>query len=373
MNPLEHSAIEEFSRLGPLLCRTGLALDRDPGAYAPLVEDDLAKALALLDVPERFNGFKAADVGIDLPEARYPALLAIIERLARFDASSLMAMPGPSLAGAAVGILGTSAQQERFFGPYRQAPQFTFLAITEPSGGSDAANCATVLRRQSDHYVLNGHKILIGGAKRASVGLVFARFEDSNRRALVMVHPREAGEALAIERMATVGLAGADLTEIHIRDLAVTEDMLIGGAPSTLRDGFMAINAVFSRHRPLVAAMALGTARGLLDRMAALGAVGANFDPFALTHAALLQRMVRIGFDHVAGRTAPHQTSQFKLDAVALVDAVSAHIAHALPARELFADASLLKLIRDGRAFEYMEGSSHIHSLNAFRSYQPRH
>jgi diaminopimelate decarboxylase len=373
MSPLEHPCIEQFCALGHLLTEAGFALEQDREATASLEQDVLARILAMLDVPQIYNPYRPEDHGINYPQHGYSVLLSIIERLSRYDASSLMAMPGPSLAGAAVSALGTSEQVRLFFEPYLSAPQHTFLAITEPGGGSDTANGSTILRRDGCGWRLSGHKVLVGGAKRANVGIIFAKIEGSDRRVLVMVHPQQFPNEIRVERLKTLGLAGADLTRIEIDDLPVSEDMLLGGNSRSLRDGFLAISAVFARHRPLVAAMALGTARGLLDLLQEAGADAIKLMPLRMRHEALLRRMTRIGAAYQAGQALAHHTSLFKMDAVELVDSVIEQTFELLGPSALLAGSAILKKCRDGRAFEYMEGTSNIHILQAYRAYVARH
>ena len=51
----------------------------------------------------------------------------------------------------------------------------TFVAISEPSGGSDPAAPSDARREEGDRYILNGTKIWISGVGEANWGLVFAR------------------------------------------------------------------------------------------------------------------------------------------------------------------------------------------------------
>ena len=49
------------------------------------------------------------------------------------------------------------------------------IALTEPRGGSDAANLRLKVERDGDHYILNGEKTSISAADQADVTVVFGR------------------------------------------------------------------------------------------------------------------------------------------------------------------------------------------------------
>lgn len=71
---------------------------------------------------------------------------------------------------------GTRAQIEKYALPTIGAGEKTFVAITEPSGGSDPARAITTrAERRGDRYVLNGTKVFISGADESRWGIVFAR------------------------------------------------------------------------------------------------------------------------------------------------------------------------------------------------------
>jgi acyl-CoA dehydrogenase len=72
---------------------------------------------------------------------------------------------------------GTPEQIERYGRPAVEAGDHrTFVAISEPAGGSDPArSIATTATRRGDCWVLNGTKSWITGADDARWGLVFAR------------------------------------------------------------------------------------------------------------------------------------------------------------------------------------------------------
>ncbi len=71
---------------------------------------------------------------------------------------------------------GTRAQIEKYAVPAIENGDKTFVAISEPSGGSDPARAIqTRAVRKGDKYVLNGTKVWISGASQAKWGVVFAR------------------------------------------------------------------------------------------------------------------------------------------------------------------------------------------------------
>jgi len=79
---------------------------------------------------------------------------------------------------------GRRDQIEKYAVPTLDAGEKTFVAITEPSGGSDPGRAVqTRAEKKGDRYVLNGTKTWISGVGEASWGLVFARTGPNKGRA----------------------------------------------------------------------------------------------------------------------------------------------------------------------------------------------
>lgn len=78
---------------------------------------------------------------------------------------------------------GTRDQIERYALPTIENGDKTFVAISEPGGGSDPARAIrTTAVRKGDHYVVNGTKVWITGAGQSKWGILFARTgEDKGR------------------------------------------------------------------------------------------------------------------------------------------------------------------------------------------------
>ena len=74
-------------------------------------------------------------------------------------------------------IWGGTPQQIKKYGlPCIDGGMYAFVAITEPTGGSDPRNNITTRAvKKGDHWVLNGRKMWITAAKGADYGVIFAR------------------------------------------------------------------------------------------------------------------------------------------------------------------------------------------------------
>lgn len=78
---------------------------------------------------------------------------------------------------------GTRNQIEKYAVPTIDRGEKTFVAISEPGGGSDPGRAIrTTAVRKGDHYVVNGTKVWITGAGQSRWGVLFARTgEDKGR------------------------------------------------------------------------------------------------------------------------------------------------------------------------------------------------
>ncbi|MER9408704.1 acyl-CoA dehydrogenase family protein [Mesorhizobium sp. M0589] len=369
-NVFDHPCLAKLDALRPLLVATGARLENDPEAWRDLWTNPLLRALTLIGVPARHNCFPIEQAGLDLDGCSYALQIAMIERIARADASCILALQGPSLSGGVVQKMGTPEQIERFFRAYQRGPQGTFFAVTEPTGGSDPSQGNSHLCDKAGTLRLNAHKMIVGNVERAAVGLLFARDERSGRPVLVMIDRECHARHLTIERLPTFGLHGADLCRLMVEDLPVQPDMILGDGRPSLQDGFVAINDVFERNRPIVAALALGTGRGILDYLSeATHGVEPRLADLRLRHAALLRRLDRVLAAYEAGRPKTQEISLIKLQAVAFADQVVERAFSLDCSAQLMMDPVLRRKTRDAKAFEYMEGTTNIHVLNAFRSY----
>ena len=74
---------------------------------------------------------------------------------------------------------GTQQQIEKYGVPCVEGKKRAFVAITEPTGGSDPRNnISTRARKEGDVWILNGRKMWITAAGGADYGIIFAKTKD---------------------------------------------------------------------------------------------------------------------------------------------------------------------------------------------------
>ena len=130
-----------------------------------LVREMGALGLIGADLPERYGGLGAPSVTVGLAiEAVSHADLNVgyVPLLSSLNGQIVARHAAPELAAAWIPRIVSG---EALFA----------LALTEPRGGSDAANLQLSARRDGDGYVLNGEKSSISMADQADAAVVFAR------------------------------------------------------------------------------------------------------------------------------------------------------------------------------------------------------
>ena len=137
------------------------------------------------------------------------------------------------------------------------------IGLTEPRGGSDAANLSLSARRNGDHYILKGEKSSISMADQADAIVVFARPDARRRRA---------GRQRFFVPMDTKGVSTLrfnDLGSKAIGRWSVFFDEVIVPVANRLADegkGFVQVMQGFDLSRALIGLQVLGAAQARWTR-----------------------------------------------------------------------------------------------------------
>ncbi|NUT14694.1 MAG: cyclohexanecarboxyl-CoA dehydrogenase [Cupriavidus sp.] len=137
------------------------------------------------------------------------------------------------------------------------------IALTEPRGGSDAANLRLRMERDGDHYVLNGEKTSISAADQADAAVVFARsgpVEAGARGVSALLVPMEL-PGITRNRFDCHGQRAIWRGSIFFENVRVPASHLLGKEG----EGFVQVMQGFDFSRALIGLQVLAVAQAALD------------------------------------------------------------------------------------------------------------
>ncbi|GAA0362248.1 acyl-CoA dehydrogenase family protein [Micromonospora gifhornensis] len=358
-----------------LLRPTALDRDRNP---------DLAVSSPGCGLPWRtFAGLPAEYNPEPLRVDGRPVLLhscvervVVLEELARVDAGAVLALPGPSMSSSVIGDLADDDQRQRFWERITAEPTWTFFAMTEPTHGSDPSGMRTTVRRDGDGFLLNGTKRYIGNAARSRIGIVFAR-RGAGPLGMVAVLVDTDLPGFTAAPLSTRGVRALQLSELRMAEVPVTEDDILGRHRSATRQGMWAATRTFNRYRPVVSCLALGVAQAAYDlvvterrgyRVAERHLLTDWEQRLTGTRALVLAAARSADANPGDGTLA----AAAKLRATRLAEEITTTAVRLLGPGARWEHPILDKLLRDARAFEFMEGTGNVQRLTLAEGYLQR-
>ena len=209
-------------------------------------------------------GFLGLDIPVEYGGQGFDTLTAaiILEEIsgAWFSAASysMTLATGPIMAA------GTDEQKQRIFPALCRGDLVTAFALTEPSGGSDAASINTFARRDGSDYVINGTKLFITNAHRAGVLVVFTRTDRVAERgkgiSIFLVDKGTKGLIIG-QRFRTLGHAANPIWEVVFDNCRVPARNRLGEEG----EGFGYIQRDFSKIRAVYGSRCVGVAQAAMD------------------------------------------------------------------------------------------------------------
>jgi acyl-CoA dehydrogenase len=168
-----------------------------------------------------------------------------------------------SLGAEPILIAGTNEQKEKYLRPLTEDLKFVSFACSEPGMGSDVAGIQTRVKKEGNHYVLNGSKFWITNAPHADYFTVFASLDPSKRHKALCAFIVDADTpgvktGRPIEKM---GHRASTTSSVMLRDAKIPEENLLGAEGS----GFVIAMRTFAMTRPAIAAFATGLARSAME------------------------------------------------------------------------------------------------------------
>jgi cyclohexanecarboxyl-CoA dehydrogenase len=245
------SVAERFAR--EKLAPAYQARERDAKIDRALLREMGALGLIAPDLPEKHGGLEQSSETSGL----------IMEAIAYGDPNIAYVQLLSSLCGQ---ILARHASDElagEWLPRIVSGESLFALALTEPRGGSDAANLALSARRSNRGFVLNGEKTSISLAIQADAVLVFARTgkpEDGARGISAFLVPMDA-PGVSVSRLNDLGSKVVGRGSIFFDDVQVESQNMLGAE----NKGFVQVMQGFDFSRALIGLQCIGPAQASLD------------------------------------------------------------------------------------------------------------
>lgn len=224
------------------------------GAFGPDVLREMGSlGLIAPELPEELGGLGAGSI--------YSGV--IIEEIARADFNMGYINILASLNGQILARFGNGEIKRDWLPKLTAGELMVAIALTEPRGGSDAANLGLKMERVGDHYVLNGEKTSISAADQAKGAVVFARSgqpEDRARGISAIFVPMDT-PGISTTRFSDLGQHAIGRGSIFFDNVRVPAANLLGEEGK----GFVQVMQGFDFSRSLIGLQCLGTARQSLD------------------------------------------------------------------------------------------------------------
>ncbi|MBT5809259.1 MAG: cyclohexanecarboxyl-CoA dehydrogenase, partial [Rhodospirillaceae bacterium] len=221
-------------------------LDRD------VVAEMGALGLIAGDSPAEFGGFDLDSVSVGI----------IVEELSHGDMNAAYVQVLGSLIAQIIATHANEAAAREWVPKIVNGTALAALALTEPGGGSDAANLR--LRAESDGdggFILNGEKTSISLADQADVAVVFARTGGAGARGVsAFLTPLDV-PGVSRTRFDDLGSGSVGRGSLFFDSVRVPAAMMLGEEGG----GFRQVMQGFDYSRALIGLQCLGAARASLD------------------------------------------------------------------------------------------------------------
>lgn len=219
------------------------ALVREIGALG-LIAPELPERFGGLGLPSLTSGLIAEAIGYADPNVAYLQILG-------------------SLNGKVIAQHASPALAEEWLPRLVAGEALICLGLTEPRGGSDAANLALSARRDGNRYILKGEKSSISMADQSDAIVLFARTGEGSAGArgvsaflLPMSTP-----GITTQRYKDLGSHAIGRSSIFFDDVVVPESSRLAGEGA----GFIQVMQGFDFSRALIGLQVVGAAQASLD------------------------------------------------------------------------------------------------------------
>ncbi len=309
----------------------------------------------------------------------YEVYLQVLEVLATRWAAVAEAISVHTLACYPLYYHGTAEQKERWLPSMLGGELLGAYCLSEPAGGSDAANLTTKAALADGQYLINGTKAWITHGGVADFYNVLCRTSGPGASGISCLLAEAGTPGLNPQaRERTMGLKSSPVAQIAFDNAPVTADRLIGQEG----EGFRIAMGALDSGRLGIAACAVGLAQGALDYATGYARERTQFGKpiidfqglsFMLSDAATQIAAARALTLYAArlrdlGRPYSIEAAKAKLFATDMAMKVTTDMVQVLGGAGYVADHPVERYFREAKVLQIVEGTNQIQRLVIARS-----
>lgn len=269
-------------------------------------------------------------------------------------------------------VAGTEEQKKNYLGQMVEEFSFSAYAVTEPDAGSDVASIKTTAKKVGNEYVINGQKMWITNAAQAKWFFVLTYTDPSAayKGMTAFIVPADTEGVIVGKHEEKLGQRASDTRGVSFEDAKVSEAHRLGSEG----DGWKIAMLAFDHSRPVVAASAIGLARGAMNHAIqyaserkAFGAPIAQFQgvSFMIADMGMNIEAARLlvwksGWKTDRGERNTLEAAYAKAFAADMAMKVATDAVQVFGGYGYSAEYPVEKLMRDAKLFQIYEGTSQI-------------
>lgn len=324
-------------------------------------------------------GLQPDEPGQALSNLEYAPLAEIMGRV--FWASEVFNCSAPDTGNMEIlHLFCTPEQRQQWLLPLLQGRIRSCFAMTEPDvASSDATNIQTSIRREGEHYVINGRKWFISGAAHplcrfAIVMGVTDPQEQTHRRQSMIIVPMDTPGVQVLRNIPVMQhVSGEGHCEIVLRDVRVPASHLIGEEGA----GFAIAQARLGPGRIHHCMRSIGQAELALQLMCERAAERKTFGRYLHQHGSVAEWIARSRIeidqarllvlkaawmiDHLGAKGAAKEVAMIKALVPTVQTAVCDRAMQVFGAMGLSPDTPLATLWTFGRVLRIADGPDEVH------------
>lgn len=246
------AAVREFAeeRLRP----TGHDQNEASEPAEGLLEAAAELGVALINLPEEYEGIASAS------GATTNALIA--EALAYGDMGQAVAILAPAGVANVITNYGDDSQQKTYLPEFAgESVPAAAVVVSESRPLFDPFTLQTTAVREGDDIVINGVKTMVPNAGKAELFIIAVNLDGENTFVIV----ESDTEGLVVEADPSMGLRGAALGRVLLKDVRVPASQLLGGKDLSADERKENYAEIIRRSRLGWAALAAGTGEAILE------------------------------------------------------------------------------------------------------------